>query len=148
VKSETIFWSTTRRNQNLPPQYMYYIINNSARCPRSEVELRLHVDIHYSIPGLLVVRVQMSEPADTTSRDCFQIRTLGVQKGVIFLSRRVSERNEHQRGAPTDSSAMLATAFGLFGSTPGYVTDGHPFFVVEIRKEQHFHVKPGSYPAL
>ena len=32
--------------------------------------------------------------------------------------------------ALTDSSATLATAFGLFGSTPGYVTDGHPFFAI------------------
>jgi len=33
---------------------------------------------------------------------------------------------------PTASSATLATASGLFGSTPGYVTDGHPFFAIGV----------------
>ena len=40
---------------------------------------------------------------------------------------------------------MLATASGLFGSTPGYVTDGHPFFAVGVDKGKFVHERSVAY---
>lgn len=51
----------------------------SARSSRSEIELEFHIRTQDPIPGLLIVRVDMSEPADTTSWNRFKIRTFGVQ---------------------------------------------------------------------
>ena len=43
---------------------------------------------------------------------------------------------------------MFATAFGLFGSTPGYVTDGHPFLGIGVNEGQVVHSRlPVAYLA-
>jgi len=56
---------------------------------------------------------------------------------VCNISSQASKKSEWHIGkVPTDSSATLATASGLFGSTPGYVTDGHPFFVNGVNERQ------------
>jgi hypothetical protein len=39
----------------------------------------------------------VGEPTDAAPRNCLEIRTLGVQKGVIFLTRRVSDGDENLR---------------------------------------------------
>jgi len=53
-----------------------------------------------------------------------------------------------EKKKPTDSSATLATASGLFGSTPGYVTDGHPFYVVGVGEGKGPHERrPVAYLA-
>lgn len=60
---------TTRHNS------IASLIKPLTRSSRSEVELELHIRVQNPIAGLLIVRVDVGEPADTTAWDSFEIRT-------------------------------------------------------------------------
>ena len=57
----------------------------SARCLRSERELKPPRGIIYPISRLLIVRIDVREPTDATSHDILQKGALLIKKVVIAL---------------------------------------------------------------
>jgi hypothetical protein len=100
----------------------------SARYSRCERKLDLSSAIIYPISWLLVIRVDVRKPANTTSHHVLQVLAMLIQKGEISLGHRLCDGVLIEGVVLTCSLEMLATALGLFGLTLEEVTEGQPFW--------------------
>lgn len=100
--------------------------NFSATRPRSKRELEIPSGIIYPISRLLIIRIDVREPADAASHNTLQVDAVLVQEIVVGLRDEPSKKVcfttpiQRYRGggdeeALTSSLAMDATASGLFG---------------------------------
>jgi hypothetical protein len=58
---------------------------SSARCLWLELELQLQVTIDDAVPRLLVFRVDMCEPADTSPLHALECGALGIKQRKVVL---------------------------------------------------------------
>ena len=81
------------------------------------------------ITRLLIVAVDVREPANTSADNLLEIFTMPIQEDEILLGKRSQGKRSGEKDlCLTCSFSTSDTAKGLFGWTLGDVTEGQPFW--------------------